>query len=149
MSHQLTSKTQVLQFILGGNATITTVSPKTQKRLTFKIKSHDGAAPPNRMFFVSLLNGPDNEEDYVFLGTLRVHGVPASMSYTPGKKSRVTVDADSQQFWLWFAAWAGHDSDRVMRMNYYHEGRSGRCNRKLTVPESIESGFGPECAGRV
>jgi hypothetical protein len=28
----------------------------------------------------------------------------------------------------------------------WHEGRCGRCGRKLTVPESIESGFGPECA---
>jgi hypothetical protein len=31
----------------------------------------------------------------------------------------------------------------------YHEGRCGRCNRKLTVPESIETGLGPECASKL
>lgn len=31
----------------------------------------------------------------------------------------------------------------------YHLGRCGRCGRALTVPSSVESGFGPECAGRV
>jgi hypothetical protein len=25
---------------------------------------------------------------------------------------------------------------------------TARCNRKLTVPSSIASGFGPECAGK-
>jgi hypothetical protein len=28
---------------------------------------------------------------------------------------------------------------------FRHEGRCGRCGRTLTVPESIDSGFGPEC----
>jgi len=27
----------------------------------------------------------------------------------------------------------------------FHEGACGRCGRTLTVPESIASGFGPEC----
>jgi hypothetical protein len=27
----------------------------------------------------------------------------------------------------------------------WHEGSCARCGKKLTVPESIESGFGPEC----
>jgi len=27
--------------------------------------------------------------------------------------------------------------------------RCGRCGRVLTVPESVESGFGPECIGRL
>jgi hypothetical protein len=31
----------------------------------------------------------------------------------------------------------------------WHEGRCACCGRPLTVPESIESGFGPICAGRM
>jgi hypothetical protein len=31
----------------------------------------------------------------------------------------------------------------------HHEGRCGRCGRTLTVPESIESGIGPECAKKM
>ena len=34
-------------------------------------------------------------------------------------------------------------------LEVWHEGRCGRCNRALTVPESIASGIGPECAKHV
>ena len=30
-----------------------------------------------------------------------------------------------------------------------HEGRCGRCARRLTVPASVASGIGPECAKMV
>ena len=29
---------------------------------------------------------------------------------------------------------------------FWHEGRCGKCGKKLTTPESIERGLGPECA---
>jgi hypothetical protein len=28
----------------------------------------------------------------------------------------------------------------------WHQGRCGKCGKVLTVPKSIESGFGPECS---
>jgi len=31
----------------------------------------------------------------------------------------------------------------------HHEGKCGRCGRKLTVPLSIETGIGPECASKM
>jgi len=33
-------------------------------------------------------------------------------------------------------------------LEIWHEGRCGRCNRKLTVPASIALGIGPECGQR-
>jgi hypothetical protein len=30
----------------------------------------------------------------------------------------------------------------------WHEGRCGRCGRKLTVPDSIAIGIGPDCLTR-
>jgi hypothetical protein len=30
-------------------------------------------------------------------------------------------------------------------LEFWHEGRCGRCGRRLTVPDSIASGYGPEC----
>lgn len=36
----------------------------------------------------------------------------------------------------------------LSRLQVWHEGRCGRCGRKLTVPSSIETGLGPECAGK-
>ncbi|MGQ4872128.1 MAG: DUF6011 domain-containing protein, partial [Candidatus Thorarchaeota archaeon] len=29
------------------------------------------------------------------------------------------------------------------KVRIWHEGKCGRCGRRLTVPESIESGYGP------
>lgn len=36
--------------------------------------------------------------------------------------------------------------DALDRVEVWHEGSCGRCGRKLTVPSSIETGLGPECA---
>ena len=38
---------------------------------------------------------------------------------------------------------------RITKADGWHEGRCGRCGRKLTVPESIEAGYGPECINLV
>ena len=32
---------------------------------------------------------------------------------------------------------------------FWHEGRCAACARRLTVPNSIATGFGPECADRL
>jgi hypothetical protein len=33
-------------------------------------------------------------------------------------------------------------------LEIWHSGRCGRCSRRLTVPESIAAGIGPDCAGK-
>ena len=38
---------------------------------------------------------------------------------------------------------------RLARFEFRHEGRCGRCGRALTVPESIDTGFGPHCAAEM
>jgi len=130
-------------FMLGGNATVTLVSTKTGTRFTYKIRAND----EGDVFFVSLLSGPDNESDYSYLGR-----IDASARFWAGRRSPkpgdVGADAPSSQAFAW--AW-----DRLCRgvmseaLEVWHEGRCARCNRKLTVPSSIASGWGPECAGKV
>lgn len=126
-------------FLFAGNATATFVSEKTGVRFTFKVRKPKADSPT----FVSLLSGPDNENDYSFLGTLFDNGI-----YCHGKKSHVSPSAPSAVAARWVV-------ERVMQdkplngCQVFHEGRCGRCNRKLTVPESIETGLGPECATKV
>jgi hypothetical protein len=48
--------------------------------------------------------------------------------------------------WFWDRLRNGNLPEQV---EVHHEGRCGRCGRALTVPESIESGFGPECINHV
>jgi hypothetical protein len=123
--------------MLAGNATFTVTSRKTGTRFTFRIRQLSETAP----HFVSLLNGPDNESSYTFLGSI-FNGD----RYFHGKKSRVTPGATSAKAFAWL--WAHrNDTDLLERVEIHHEGKCCRCGRKLTVPSSITAGAGPECAG--
>ena len=39
-----------------------------------------------------------------------------------------------------------HHGNLPPALEVWHEGRCGRCGRKLTTPQSVETGFGPVCA---
>jgi hypothetical protein len=127
------------RFIIGGKATFTLRSGRTQARFTYKVKaSKDGG-----VHFVSLMTGPDNESHFSYVGYIR-----RDVFFYGGAKSRVSRDQKSVQAfeWTWRELMRGNLPDVL---EVWHEGRCCRCGRKLTVPESIESGIGPECAGRM
>lgn len=138
MSARFQTAETARQFMLGGNAVVTLQSEKTGARFTYKIK----AAPDGGVSFVKVLTGQDNETDYSYLGLIN------GPRFTRTAKSRISADAPSAKAleWAWKALSGGRLPDTLA---IYHEGRCGRCNRALTVPESIESGFGPECGGRL
>lgn len=126
-------------FMLAGNATFTVRSGKTSERLTFKVRKPNETSP----HFISVMNGPDNENSFQFVGTIFGDG-----TYAHGKKSRISPEAPAGKAARWVV-------ERVLsgkelpNCEIWHEGRCGRCGRKLTVPESIELGLGPECATRI
>jgi hypothetical protein len=127
-------------FVLAGHAIVTLRSKATGTRFTYKIVQSDPAkcrAGQMPVFFVSLLNGADNTGDFAYIGTIFADGFRVT------RKSRVAADAPSAVAFSWFMK---HLEDS--RVEVWHEGRCGRCGRTLTVPESIESGLGPVCAGK-
>jgi hypothetical protein len=126
-------------FVFAGNATFTVKSEKTGTRFTFKVRQPKPDAP----HFVSLLSGPDNENDFNFLGT-----VFASGEYRHGAKSRVSPSAPSAIAAKWVVERIVKGQE-LKNCQVWHEGKCGRCGRKLTVPESIETGLGPECASKM
>jgi Family of unknown function (DUF6011) len=128
------------QFALAGNAVFTLVSLKTQTRFTFKVR----AAEQGPMHFVSVLTGPDNTSDFAYFGFLR-----RGVFFHGGQKARVGKDAPSVKAFDWFWRHMAQGDDVSTLVEVHHEGRCGRCGRALTVPESIKSGFGPECIGKV
>lgn len=134
---RFTSATVAREFILAGSATLTLVSDKTGARFTYRVKAKESET--SQIYFVSLLNGASNESDYGFLGTIF-----GGVRYVHGTKSRVGEDAPSAKAFAW-------TFERIARgelpanCQIWHEGRCGRCGRKLTVPSSIESGLGPIC----
>lgn len=134
-------------FILAGRA-VFTLSGKAS-RFTYRVNRKD-AEPGSRYgnqptFFVSLLNGPDNTSDYRYVGILD----PATGHVRLTRNSKVGLDAPSVKalHWALPKIWAKAPMPPAFQIR--HEGKCGRCGRALTVPESIDTGFGPECAGHL
>lgn len=126
------------RFILGGKAILTIVGQSV--RYTFKVTRSDD----QRAYFVSMLTGPENLTDYTYVGLLDVQTGKIKLTL----KSKLTRDSQPVKAWDWTVSrvWAGQSIEPA---RIYHVGRCGRCGRALTVPSSIESGFGPECAGKL
>jgi len=142
---------QAHYFIFAGNATFTLVSKKTGTRFTYRVRECDTpdykankARGAEEVHFVKVLTGPNNEEDYQFVGTVFNRG-----TYRHSRKSRLREDAPSVKVFTWFLGrLEAPEGPSVLaeQVEIYHEGRCGRCGRTLTVPESVTTGFGPECA---
>lgn len=131
------------EFVTAGNASFTIENTATGGRFTFKVTA-PGKDPGAGVRFVKVLTGTDNTADYTFLGTIFLQ----DLGFRWSPKSRLTVDAPSFRAFAWFWARVTRGAD-LATVRVLHEGKCGRCGRKLTVPESIETGLGPECAGRM
>lgn len=128
------------RFMLAGNAVFTVVSGKTGTRFTYKVRAPEDAT--NDIRFVSVLKGPNNETDYGYLGFIK------GGKYVHGVKSKIGADAPSAKAARWVCQ-RTVEGQPIAGVTVFHEGKCGRCGRRLTVPESIESGFGPECINLV
>lgn len=134
-----TDPTATRQFVQAGNARLTIVSKKTGTRFTYRIRRPADDKP----WFVQVLTGSDNENSYTFFGTIFTNG-----ELRHSRKSSIGETAPSVVAFTWF--WAHLLKGNLPEgIEVHHEGRCGRCGRALTVPESIESGFGPECINHV
>lgn len=117
------------------NGTFTLIGPRGHR--TLKVKTVRAGSLEGRRI-VSLMTGSDNESDFTGFGF-------------------VNPD-NSVSVWRKFA---GSDKEIIGRVfvklymggeipGYSIEASKSCivCNRKLTSPESLESGIGPECSGR-
>jgi hypothetical protein len=141
--------------------------------LTFKIATSKSKNPAfNGKRIVSLMTGRDNENDYTGIGTITkggffqpwheylsgangVGGRRRVVAYNPATKELLTrqqliacvnLILENGNF--------GDTSEDVCENTFSAHGREYklmissacmRCNSKLTNPESITSGYGPEC----
>lgn len=135
-NHQFTNPADVMSFILAGNSRFTLVSDRTGSRYTYRLQQTDDN--PN-LFFLSLLTGQDNENDFTYIGIVR------NNQYQWTRKVR--LQPDSAPILAFTFAWR-HVTNGILPTGcqIWHEGRCGRCHRALTVPASIALGIGPDCA---
>jgi hypothetical protein len=121
-----------LTFILAGNSTVTFKNVETENRFTYKVVKHK----TNDIYFVKVLNG----SDYTYIGYIK------DKIYKHSSKSTINYTSQSVKVFAWCI---NKINELPNIIEVWHEGKCGRCNRELTVPESIKSGFGPECIKKI
>lgn len=143
---RLTDPGIMLQFLRGGKAYFTIVSTKTGKRFTYRASKPKGAAPDaDTVIFLRALTGPDNNQSYSYFGYI---GKDGKFHYGLGKaKLNETAPSVAAFKWCFHHMTSGKPAS-LKQIEFWHEGRCCCCGRRLTVPESIKSGIGPECAKR-
>lgn len=153
---QLHGRESMRGYVLAGNSTFTLVSKSTGRRFTYLVKTaakdrnqNWSTNNQNRdMYFVSVLTSPDT---YSYIGFLKRNAHDnndATFPFIYGTKSKIRRDAESVKAFEWFWGRLEKFAHVDGLMEFWHEGKCGRCGRKLTVPESVASGIGPECAGK-
>lgn len=129
-----------LDFILAGDARFTVVSTRTGCRYTFRVaKADDQPGRKLKAWFVSFLTGPENDSDYTYLGMLQSGEVRLTA------KSKLLPDSGPVVAIRWLVSTLDKGVAPASA-EIWHTGHCGRCGRLLTVPESVASGFGPECS---
>lgn len=126
-----------LRFMMAGKAIVTLKSLASGTHFTYRLGMMD-----NGNILVGLLNGPDNNANYKYMGLIR-RGVYFHGRRTP-RAGDIGPDAPAARAFVWSY---GNIVKGFMpsSLQVLHEGRCGRCSRRLTHPDSIMSGFGPEC----
>lgn len=141
----------VKKFFTAGRAVFTIQVPKdfvelykTNPHYTYRIRLKEEKDQQPK-WFVDLLSGPDNVNSYTYMGRMN----PETGNVVLTKKSKITSDAWSYRILRRCLARIFEDKPKKITkagFDVKHEGMCGKCGRRLTVPESIDTGLGPICA---
>lgn len=126
------------------NGTYTMRNVESGEHRTFKIRTvKEGPLEGKRI--VALLTGPDNSTDFTGFGFVENDRISV------WKKCRGEFKKSAYEWYAEMLETLGCDGGRFKDKTYtvMVSRRCLKCNRKLTVPSSIESGYGPECGGRI
>lgn len=130
------------RFMLSGRAYITFESARTGTHFTYRVTANKKAksSPTAPTHFVGVLTRPDT---YTYLGCIF-----EGRRWAHGHKSPINREAPSAKAFAWcWAKLSGGSMPETLEV--FHEGRCGKCGRRLTDPTSISVGLGPTCRGGV
>ena len=114
------------QYALAGNSTFILQSHRTGRHLTFTVrKATERSEFTSRVWWVS---GPNNE----LLGRIAAKDL----------KFFDSAKTDYSKAFSW--AWR-YRADTSAPLDFLPSAKCCRCGRRLTTPESIADGIGPEC----
>lgn len=129
----LVPRDQMLEFAFGGNAHFTMVNTGTGEHRVY----HIWRKKQDVVLCVS------QEIEY---GTGEMLGTIRDGKYIPA--SYKSKDHEDKVFAFHKLVILLQENRLNPIMDMYHHGTCGKCGRRLTSPESIELGIGPECRGK-
>lgn len=144
---------QMMSRLLAGSAKFTLVSGKTGQRFTFQIRS--GAKDRDKywstnnqsrtFYYVKVLTGPDNTNDFTLIGFLKRGDAESKVVTFEAHSKHKTAPSRFAIEWFIRAIFIVGIIPEGVEILW--SANCNRCGRDLTVPESIKSGYGPECIG--
>ena len=149
---QLSQVSSILSYMLAGNATFTVRSKLTGMRYTYRVrvpKYNSQKTQFDKVWFVQVLVGPDNNSSYKYLGMITQSKDVISFKVTTASLVNGMAKGQSGKTFAWLFRMLTVTSVLPEQVEFWHSGTCGRCGKKLTVPESIEMGIGPDCAGKL
>ena len=93
------------------------------------------------------MTGFDNESHFSYMGMLKSNG---ELILTKGSKFEETTWSVKLLKRCLVRIWEG-DFTKLETAGFelHHEGKCGKCGRKLTTPQSVKTGFGPKCSEQI
>jgi hypothetical protein len=130
-----------LRFLTGGNATFTLLNLQTKQRCTLRVSGRrSNHTVGTKSLLIEEQTGQDNVRDFTCIGTFMPDWLLTLFKRTGRGTATIA--------WLHRKLWSPGFVAFPPTVRFMHAGRCCRCGRVLTVPESIASGIGPECARR-
>lgn len=130
---------QSLNFILGGNATLTAKSKLTGKHFTYQITT---PKKDSDIWFVKLLTGVNNEGDFSYIGFIK------NNNFIFGVKSKISKEATGVKAFESILKFVTAKVNNK-HLELFHSGICSRCGRTITNPKSLHTGVGPECSKKM
>ena len=134
---------QFPRLLLAGKSTLTLRNPKRGTHIRVRMyNKKDRAGNPSTCFFLKVSLLGDSDTGYRYAG--------AYFSDSKRFKAAPELEVDPPLAAVVSLILRAIDTPNLLSSaEIMHEGKCCRCGRKLTHPESIETGLGPECGGRV
>jgi len=133
--------------ILTQDGTYTVTNDATGKHATYTVKTQKPDArfmPGSRIF--SVLNGPDNWNNYIGVAflTVKADGTEALVMWKRHQGTKWQAHAKAFEAIVLNGRFVNPNNGD--RYSVLMAGKCCMCGRKLTTPQSVRSGIGPVCA---
>lgn len=137
---RMTDAARIREFMFAGNATFTLVSVRTGTRFTYRLRKNTKKLSDT--LYLNVLCAP---ELYRFVGALYKQP-QGHYVFGHSRTSQLSANAPSLKAFEWFLEHIQDTDVLHNQLEFWHEGKCGKCGRALTVPASIATGLGPDCA---